>query len=78
MKFEELKTKEDKELAVILAKAKEDLQTMNFKIFSRQLKNIREVRENKKLITAAAKCISNFVAAGIGDVGVYLNISFYN
>ncbi len=50
MKFEELKIKEDKELAVMLAKAKEDLQTMNFKIFSRQLKNIRGVREIKKLI----------------------------
>lgn len=50
MKFQELKTKEDKELAAMLEKAKEDLQTMNFKISSRQIKNVRGVREIKRLI----------------------------
>lgn len=50
MKFQELKIKEDKELTAMLEKAKEDIQTMNFKISSRQLKNVRGVREVKKII----------------------------
>lgn len=50
MKFKELKTKSDKELEEILNKAREDLQSLKFKVASRQLKDVREIRNVKKMI----------------------------
>jgi ribosomal protein L29 len=51
MKFKELKTKNDKELEELLNKTRDDLQTIKFKVASRQLKDVREVRVAKKLIS---------------------------
>jgi ribosomal protein L29 len=50
MKFKELKTKSDKELAKLLTDAKDKLRDLNFKVASKQLKNVREVRDVKTLV----------------------------
>lgn len=50
MKFKELKTKSDKELETLLEKSREDLQTLRFKVASRQFKDVREIRLLKKQI----------------------------
>lgn len=50
MKYKELKVKGDKELAVILGKTRDDLQTFKFKVAARQQKDVREIRVLKKLI----------------------------
>ncbi len=50
MKFKELKTKSDRELEEILNRTRDDLQRIKFKVASRQLKDVREVRVAKKLI----------------------------
>lgn len=49
-KFKELKNKSDKELGAMLSKAKEDLQTLKFRVAGRQYKNVREIRVQKQLI----------------------------
>jgi ribosomal protein L29 len=49
-KFKELKNKNDKELGAMLLKAKEDLQTLKFKVAGQQYKNVREIRVQKQLI----------------------------
>ena len=49
-KFKELKNKSDKELGAMLVKAKEDLQTLKFKVAGRQHKNVREIRVQKQLV----------------------------
>jgi len=50
MKFKELKTKSDKELEEMLNKTRDDLQAIRFKVASKQLKDVREIRVVKKLI----------------------------
>lgn len=50
MKFKEIKIKSDKELEEMLKKAQEELQTLKFKIASQQFKDVREIRNVKKLI----------------------------
>ncbi|MFZ5364247.1 MAG: 50S ribosomal protein L29 [Patescibacteria group bacterium] len=50
IKFKELKNKSDKELGAMLLQAKEDLQTLKFKVAGRQYKNVREIRVQKQLI----------------------------
>lgn len=50
MKFKELKNKPEAELQKILKELKEKLRELRFKIASKQLKNIREIREVKKTI----------------------------
>lgn len=50
MKFKELKNKNDKELGAMLLKAKEDLQTLKFKVAGQQYKNVREIRVQKQLV----------------------------
>lgn len=50
MNFKELKTKNDKELAVMFDKAREDLENLKFKVASRQTKDVREIRVVKQLI----------------------------
>ena len=49
-KFKELKNKGDKELGAMLAKAREDLQTLKFRVAGRQFKDVREIRVTKQLI----------------------------
>lgn len=51
MKFKELKTKSDKELGAMLGKSREDLENFKFKVASRQMKDVREIRVVKKLIS---------------------------
>lgn len=51
MKFKELKTKGDKELEAMLNKSREDLENLKFKVASRQMKDVREIRVAKKLIS---------------------------
>lgn len=50
MKIKELREKTDKELKDLLLESREKLRDMRFKIASRQLKNVREVRKGKKTI----------------------------
>lgn len=49
-KFKELKNKNDKELGAMLTKAKEDLQTLKFKVAGQQYKNVRGIRVQKQLV----------------------------
>ena len=50
MKFKELKTKSDRELVVMFNKSCEDLENLKFKVASRQMKDVREIRVVKQLI----------------------------
>lgn len=50
MEFGELKNKKTAELHQILAASREKLRDLRFKTAAKQLKNVREVRETKKLI----------------------------
>lgn len=50
MKFKELKAKNAKELEGLLTGARGDLQTLKFKVASRQIKDVREIRATKKLV----------------------------
>ena len=50
MELKELKSKTTAELEKLLAKNREVLRDINFKVSSKQLKNIREIRQVKKLI----------------------------
>ncbi|OGY46755.1 MAG: 50S ribosomal protein L29 [Candidatus Buchananbacteria bacterium RIFCSPLOWO2_01_FULL_46_12] len=51
MEFKELKTKSPAELQKLLAETREKLRQLRFKVASKQLKNVREIREAKKIIT---------------------------
>ncbi|NTW22811.1 50S ribosomal protein L29 [Candidatus Falkowbacteria bacterium] len=50
MELKELKTKSEAELHRSLAESREKLRDLRFKDASRQLKDVREIREVKKLI----------------------------
>lgn len=50
MEFKELKNKKSGELHKILAETREKLRDLHFKAASKQLKNIREVRNARKLV----------------------------
>lgn len=50
MKFKELKEKSPAELNSLIKLAREKLRDLRFKVASKQLKNVREVREEKKTI----------------------------
>ena len=50
MEYKELRQKVDGELQKILDENREKLRDMRFKIASKQLKNIREIRVVKKII----------------------------
>lgn len=50
MKFKELKIKSDKELEAMFKKSREDLENFKFKVASRQMKDVREIRVAKQLI----------------------------
>ncbi|MFH1837966.1 MAG: 50S ribosomal protein L29 [Candidatus Kuenenbacteria bacterium] len=50
MKIKELKQKAETELQKLLQESREKLRELRFKIASKQLKKVREVRNVKKLI----------------------------
>jgi large subunit ribosomal protein L29 len=50
MELKELKTKSEAELHRLLAESREQVRELRFKDASRQLKDVREIREVKKLI----------------------------
>jgi len=50
MDFKELKTKKESELHIALANFREKLRDLRFKDASKQLKDVREIREVKKII----------------------------
>jgi large subunit ribosomal protein L29 len=50
MKIKELKQKSENELQKMLQESREKLREFRFKIASKQLKKVREVRSGKKLI----------------------------
>lgn len=53
MKFKELQGKKEGELQKILNEGREKLRDLRFKVASKQFKDVREVREVKKLIARA-------------------------
>ncbi|MEI6378660.1 MAG: 50S ribosomal protein L29 [Candidatus Falkowbacteria bacterium] len=50
MKIKELKNTQESELQHLLSEARSKLRDMRFKNASGQLKDVREIRENKKLV----------------------------
>ena len=50
MKFKELKEKSPAELNRLLKAGREKLRDLRFRVASKQLKNVREVREEKKTL----------------------------
>ncbi|OGY45548.1 MAG: 50S ribosomal protein L29 [Candidatus Buchananbacteria bacterium RIFCSPHIGHO2_02_FULL_38_8] len=50
MKFKELKSKPEAELNKVLNELRDKLRELRFKVTSKQLKNLRDVRETKKTI----------------------------
>lgn len=50
MEIKELKAKSEAELHRLLAESREQVRELRFKDASRQLKDVREIREVKKLI----------------------------
>jgi len=50
MDFKELKIKKESELHIALANFREKLRDLRFKDASKQLKDVREIREVKKII----------------------------
>ena len=50
MKLKELKNKTDEELTRLHAESCEKLQDLQFKVANQQLKNVREIRLEKKTI----------------------------
>ncbi|MBI4779247.1 50S ribosomal protein L29 [Candidatus Falkowbacteria bacterium] len=50
MDFKELKNKTEKELRQFLAESRDKLRDLRFKDANKQLKNVREIRDIKKII----------------------------
>ncbi len=50
MEFKDLKTKDKKELAQLLAESREKLRELRFKDSNKQLKDVREIREVRNSI----------------------------
>lgn len=50
MKFKELKQKNEIELKKLLADSREKLRDLRFRVASRQLKDVRQIRKIKKTI----------------------------
>lgn len=50
MKLKELQKKENKDLLELLSQSRDKLREFRFQVSSKQLKNIREIREEKKTI----------------------------
>ena len=49
MELKELKTKSESELHRLLAESRDKIRDLRFKDASKQLKNVREIRDTKKL-----------------------------
>lgn len=50
MEYNEIKNKKESDLHKILADTRNALRSLRFKDANKQLKNVREIRENKKLV----------------------------
>lgn len=50
MEFKELKNKKESDLHKLLAESRDKLRDLRFKVASKQLKDVREVRETRKFI----------------------------
>lgn len=61
MKFKELKQRSVEELKRLLISSREKLRDLRFKVASKQLKDVREIRETKKMI---AEILTILRAAG--------------
>ena len=59
MRLNELKKKSEKELHKILAETRENLRVSRFKDANKQLKNVREIREQKKMIAWILTLLNN-------------------
>lgn len=51
MELKEIKTKSDKDLKKAVLEIQEKLRDLRFKDANKQLKNIREIRKNKKIVS---------------------------
>jgi len=51
MEYKELKTKSEKELQKLLVETREKLRDLRFKAASNQIKNVREIRDVRKMIS---------------------------
>ena len=58
MKFKELKNKQESELKKILVELREKSRESRFKVASKQLKNIREIRDTKRTISRILTLLS--------------------
>jgi len=58
MDFKELKNKSQMELQKILNEERDKLRDLKFKDASKQLKNVREIREVRKIISRALTLIN--------------------
>lgn len=58
MKYKELKKKKESELKQFLAQSHEKLRELRFKDASKQLKNVREIRKNRKMVAQSMTIMS--------------------
>lgn len=59
MKFKELKQKNEIELKKLLADSREKLRDLRFRVASRQLKDVRQIRKIKKTIAKVLTLLVN-------------------
>ncbi|MFH0819629.1 MAG: 50S ribosomal protein L29 [bacterium] len=59
MKFKELKQKNETELKKLLADSREKLRDLRFRVASRQLKDVRQIRKIKKTIAKVLTLLTN-------------------
>jgi len=59
MKIKELQKRPKKELKYLLENSRKKLMDLRFKVSSRQLKNVREIRKTKKLIAQILTLLKN-------------------
>jgi ribosomal protein L29 len=58
MKYKELKKKKEIELQEFISQSHEKLRELRFKDASKQLKNVREIRQNKQMIAQGLTIMS--------------------
>lgn len=59
MKIKELKQKNEIELKKLLADSREKLRDLRFRVASRQLKDVRQIRKIKKTIAKSLTLLTN-------------------